>query len=140
MEQVALVTGGGRGLGREFAVALGRAGMRVAVASRSAEQLNATLELLRSNGIPSTAVCTDVTDEDAVRKMVSRTEEELGPVGVLVNAAGVGPPFGPTWETESAAWWRNIEVNLKGPMLCSTAVLPGMIARRGGQIINIASA
>jgi len=56
-----------------------------------------------------------------------------------VNAAGFGPPFGPTWETDSDEWWRNVEVNLKGPMLCCKAVVTGMIARGQGRIINVAS-
>ena len=137
--QVALVTGGGRGLGRAFALALGGAGMRVAVASRSVEELNETVALLRGQGTDGIAIPTDVTDEEAVRRMVVTAEEKLGPVGLLVNNAGVGGPFGPTWETDSAEWWRNLEVNVKGPLLCSNAVLPGMVERRAGRILNVAS-
>ena len=139
MNQVALVTGGGRGLGRAFAVALAKNGMRVAVASRSVENLNATVALLRAEGIEAVAIPTDVTDEAAVRNMVSATAEKLGPIDLLINSAGVGAPFGPTWETDSNDWWRNIEVNLKGPMLCCKAVVKGMIDRRQGRIINVAS-
>ena len=139
MDQVALVTGGGRGLGRAFAVALAKNGMRVGVASRSGVELNVTLALLHAEGIEAVAIPTDVTDEAAVHNMVSVTEEKLGPIDLLINGAGVGAPFGPTWETDSSEWWRNIEVNLRGPMLCCKSVVKGMIERRRGRIINVAS-
>ncbi len=92
MDQVALVTGGGRGLGRAFAVALARKGMRVGVASRSGSELNVTLALLHAEGIEAVAIPTDVTDEAAVHNMVSVTEERLGPVNLLINSAGVEHP------------------------------------------------
>jgi NAD(P)-dependent dehydrogenase (short-subunit alcohol dehydrogenase family) len=139
MDRVALITGGGRGLGRAFAVALAKNGLDVAVASRNTEELNATVALLRAEQVRCVAIPTDVTNDAAVRKMVSITQEQLGPISLLVNAAGVGVPFGPTWETDSDEWWRNVEVNLKGPMLCCKAVVTDMIARRNGRIINVAS-
>ncbi len=140
MNQVALVTGGGRGLGRAFAIALARTGMKVAVASRNEAELNATATLLKAMsrrdaiGIP-----TDVTDEEAVEKMVAITEEQLGPIDLLINGAGISPPFGPTWETNTKDWWRNIETNLKGPMLCCHTVARRMVLRQRGRIINVAS-
>jgi NAD(P)-dependent dehydrogenase (short-subunit alcohol dehydrogenase family) len=136
MQPVALVTGGGRGLGRAFAIALANSGMLVAVASRTVDDLNATLALLPEG---SHAVKSDVTSEDDVREMVATTEAKLGPVDLLVNCAGIGMPFGPTWEADPSQWWSNIEVNLKGPMLCCHAVMPGMIERGRGRIINVAS-
>jgi NAD(P)-dependent dehydrogenase (short-subunit alcohol dehydrogenase family) len=139
MKQVALVTGGGRGLGRAFAVALARNGIHVTVASRSSAELNATVALLRATGVEALAIPTDVTDEGAVGKLVSETEEKLGPIDLLVNGAGVAVPFGPAWESDAKEWWRNIEINLKGPMLCSNAVARGMVQRRSGRIINVAS-
>jgi NAD(P)-dependent dehydrogenase (short-subunit alcohol dehydrogenase family) len=89
--------------------------MRVAVASRGVEELNVSVGLLRAEGIEALAVPSDITNELAVRNMVSESESNLGPIDLLINSAGTGAPFGPTWETNSNGWWRNIEVNLKGP-------------------------
>jgi NAD(P)-dependent dehydrogenase (short-subunit alcohol dehydrogenase family) len=139
MAKVALITGGGRGLGRAFALALASKGISIAVASRSAEQLNKTTALLEALPAAAIAIPTDVTNEEAVSRMVCVAEERLGPIDLLINNAGSGPPFGPTWETDSNEWWTNIEINLKGPMLCAKAVIPGMITRGSGRIINVAS-
>jgi NAD(P)-dependent dehydrogenase (short-subunit alcohol dehydrogenase family) len=136
---VALVTGGGRGLGRVFAVALAKKGMRVAVAARTAGQLEETVQLIRSSGGEGLAVTCDVTSKPDVEQMVGTVEAELGTIDLLVNNAGAGKPFGPTWELDSEEWWRTVETNLKGPLLCSNAVLRGMVERGHGRIINIAS-
>ena len=138
--EVALVTGGGRGLGRAYAIALARTGMRVAVASRNAAELNETVKVLKAMGVDAVGVPTDVTDEKAVCQMVATTEEKLGPIDLLINGAAISAPFGPTWETDTQEWWRNIEINLKGPLLCCHAVAKGMVERGRGRIINIASA
>lgn len=132
----AIVTGAGRGLGRAFAVTLAAHGYKVAVVSRTRAELDETVRLAGDGAIAITA---DVTDEPAVARMTAEVDQRLGPVDLLINNAGMGAPFGPTWEGSPAEWWRNVEVNLKGPMLCSRAVLPGMISRRSGRIINIAS-
>jgi len=136
---VAVVTGGGRGLGRAIAIALAGEGMRVAVVSRSAVELNETVELIRAAGGRAISVPADVTDANAVRAMAGEVEAKLGAVDLLVNGAGIGGPFGPTWDLDPDAWWRNMEINVKGPMLCCHAVVPGMVQRRRGRIINIAS-
>jgi NAD(P)-dependent dehydrogenase (short-subunit alcohol dehydrogenase family) len=132
----ALVTGGGRGIGQGIALGLAKAGMQVAVTARSADQLAETVKLAGGNTI---AVAADVADPAAVRSMVREVEERLGPVDLLVNNAGTGGPFGPMWENDPEAWWRCLEVNLRGPYLCCRQVLPGMIARKRGRIINVAS-
>jgi NAD(P)-dependent dehydrogenase (short-subunit alcohol dehydrogenase family) len=85
------------------------------------------------------AVTADVSDPAAVRSMVREVEDRLGPVDLLVNNAGTAGPFGPLWESDPEAWWRCLEVNLRGPYLCCRQVLPGMIARKRGRIINVAS-
>lgn len=139
MKGVALVTGGGRGLGRAFAIGLSRAGMKVAVTSRTNSELEETVEAMREEGGDGFATAADVTDEAAVSRVISETESELGPVDLLVNNAGCGPPFGPTWEAPATDWWRTIETNLKGPLLCCNAVVPGMVSRGRGRIINVSS-
>jgi len=132
----ALVTGGGRGIGQGIAIGLVKAGMRVAVIARSADQLAETVALA---GGDTLAVTADVADPPAVRAMVAEVKRRLGPVDLLVNNAGVAGPYGPLWESDPDAWWRSIEVNLRGPYLCCREVLPGMIARRSGRIVNVAS-
>jgi NAD(P)-dependent dehydrogenase (short-subunit alcohol dehydrogenase family) len=137
--QVAIVTGGGRGIGRAIAQALAEAGAKVAVASRTHQELNETVALIVKTGGQAIAVAVDVTDERAVEHMVQETHVQLGPVDLLVNNAGVGGTLVPIWEAAADEWWRVLEINLRGPFLCARAVLPGMVARRHGRIINIAS-
>ena len=137
--QVALVTGGSRGLGRAFAAALAGAGARVAIAARSEEQLREAARAIERQGGRVLARAADVTDPQAVKQLVREVEQELGPVDLLVNNAGVFKAFGLVAEVEPQAWWREIEVNLNGPFLLSQAVLPGMVAKGGGRIINVVS-
>jgi NAD(P)-dependent dehydrogenase (short-subunit alcohol dehydrogenase family) len=137
--QVALVTGGGRGIGRAVAQALAAAGAKVAVLARSGDELAETVRLIEQNGGRARSFPADVTVADAVRGAVNAIERELGPVDLLVNNAAALKPFGPLWETSVEEWWRGMEVNLLGPLLCSAAVLPGMVARGRGRIVNVAS-
>ncbi len=137
--QVALITGGGRGIGRAIALAFAAAGAQVAITARSTDQLAETVALIHDAGGHAVAVPSDVSDSAAVQTLVAETERQLGPVDVLVNNAGVGGTAGPLWEVDAAEWWQGLEVNLRGPFLCAHAVLPGMIARRRGRIVNIAS-
>jgi NAD(P)-dependent dehydrogenase (short-subunit alcohol dehydrogenase family) len=136
---VAAVTGGGRGIGRATAQALAAAGASVAVLARSTDQLAETVTLIKEAGGKSQAFPLDVTDAPAVRAAFAEIESALGPVDLLVNNAADGGPIGPLWETKVVDWWRAVEVNLRGPLLCTSAVLPGMIARRRGRIINVSS-
>jgi NAD(P)-dependent dehydrogenase (short-subunit alcohol dehydrogenase family) len=138
-DQVAIVTGGGRGLGRATALALALAGVRVGVVARSEAQLAETASGIREAGGEALAVVTDVSDTASVERMARQMEHTLGPVDLLVNNAGTIGPLGPTWETDPGDWWHSIEVNLRGPYLCSNAFLPGMIARRRGRIINVST-
>jgi NAD(P)-dependent dehydrogenase (short-subunit alcohol dehydrogenase family) len=135
--QVAIVTGGGRGIGRAIAEGLAGAGAAVAVLARSEDELAESVRLIEGKGGRAIAVVADVTDELAVKAAVARTERELGPITLLVNNAAVATPVGPVWEVDPDAWWRTIEVNLRGPFLCARAVLPGMVERRSGRIVNI---
>ena len=137
--EVALVTGGGRGLGRAFAIALASAGTSVAVIARSKAQLDETVSLIHEQGGRAQAFVADGTDRSAVEQAVRGIESAFGPVSLLVNNAAVDTPVGPAWEVEPDEWWRGVEINLRGPFLCARAVLPGMIERRQGRIINISS-
>ena len=136
---VALVTGAGRGLGREVAVRLAGAGAAVAMAARTADELATTADAVTAAGGRSLPFAIDVSDGDAVRKMVTDVGRRLGPVDVLVANAAVVSPLGPAWETDPGEWWRTLEINLRGVFLCAHAVLPAMTTRTRGRIVNVVS-
>jgi NAD(P)-dependent dehydrogenase (short-subunit alcohol dehydrogenase family) len=137
--QVALVTGAGRGIGRVFAQALAKAGARVGVVARSVDELAVTVGMIAQEGGRAYAATVDVAHGDGVAAAVRAVEGELGPIDLLVNNAGVWGPLGAMWEVDPDEWWQAISINLRGAFLCSHAVLPGMIERRRGRIINIGS-
>ena len=126
--KVAVVTGGGRGLGRAFARALAVAGWRVAIVTRQPVEVEAA-----SNFVA------DITNEIAIDRVFGDIEHQLGPVDLLVNNAGVIGPLGPFADSSVATWWRTLEVDLLGQVICAHRVLPNMIARGSGCIVNIAS-
>lgn len=138
-DRVALVTGASRGVGRAIALGLAAAGARVAITARSQEALDDVISELEAAGATALPLVADVTDLAAVERMAAETERELGPVDVLVNNAGVCEAIGPTWEVDPTLWWHDVEVNLRGPFLCSRAVLPQMLSRRSGTIVNVSS-
>jgi 3-oxoacyl-[acyl-carrier protein] reductase len=132
--QVALVTGGGRGIGAGIARELAAAGAQVAVAARTREQVD---EVAREvDGLPLEL---DVTDRGAVERAVTETEARFGPLTLLVANAGIGNQEGATWEIDPADWWRVLEVNVLGVHLCCRAVIPGMLERQAGRIVITAS-
>lgn len=137
--QVVLVTGGGRGLGRAYAEALAAARAQVVVVARSRDQLDETVNSITASGGQARAFPADVTDHHAVMQVVATVEQQLGPIDLLINNAAIVSPLGPLWEIDPGEWWRSMEINLQGILLCTRAVLPGMIARRRGRIINVAS-
>jgi NAD(P)-dependent dehydrogenase (short-subunit alcohol dehydrogenase family) len=137
--QLALVTGGGRGLGRAMALALSAAGAAVAVCARTVSQLDETVNLIEERGGRALAIPADMTDRTAIEGMVARVERELGPIDLLVNNAGVAGTVGPLAQTDPDAWWDVLTINLRGPLYCSRAVLPGMIRRGHGRVINVSS-
>ncbi len=135
----AVVTGGGRGLGRVLAQGLVRAGAAVGLIARSQDQLAQSLQILQKSGGQAVAAVADVTDPAAAEAAVMQLRDQLGHIDLLVNNAGVNGPIGPAWEVAEDEWWRTVEVNLRGVELCSRLVLPHMIARRRGRIVNITS-
>jgi len=135
VSRVALVTGGGRGIGRAIALRLAADGLAVAVAARSRDQVDDTA---RAAGARALALMLDVTDAASIAAALERTTRELGPVDVLVNNAGVAESA-QFVKTEPDFWDRHFAVNVRGPYLLTRAVLPGMLERRWGRVINVAS-
>ena len=139
-EQVALVVGGGRGIGQAIAVALANAGATVAVVARSEDELSETMAHIQSSGGKAYLFAVDVLKHQAVEHMVKEVEQQLGPIDLLVNSAGRHRALGPLWKVDAEEWRMDVESNLFGTFYCMHAVLPAMIARKRGRIINISSA
>src|SRR5205823_4547626 len=137
--QVAIVTGGGRGLGRLLAETLATAGATVVVTARFDDQLAETVASIRQVGGEALALPADASDVGAVDTVVDEVERRFGRVDLLVNNAGLPGPIGPLWEVDPVAWWETFTVNVQGLFAFTRAVLPGMITRRRGRIVNIAS-
>jgi NAD(P)-dependent dehydrogenase (short-subunit alcohol dehydrogenase family) len=137
--QTAIVTGAGRGLGRAFALALASAGAQLVLTARSEHELLDVADVIRQLGGAATAIAADVTDRKAVDGLVARVEQQVGPIDLLINNAGVFRALGLMTEVDPDEWWREVEINLRGPYLYMHAVLPHMVLRRRGRVINIAS-
>jgi NAD(P)-dependent dehydrogenase (short-subunit alcohol dehydrogenase family) len=137
-DSIALVTGGSKGIGRAIASRLAALGAAVAICGRDAQTLKQAGDELTKSGARVFAHVADVTLRTDVEALVAKTEAALGPVSILVNNAGIGV-FGPTHEKSEDDWDKVINTNLKSMFLMSKAVVPSMIARRGGDIVNISS-
>lgn len=137
--QVAVVTGGSRGIGREVARAFAVAGATVAVTARDEAKLAETVAIIEANGGTAHAFAMDVADTQSVADGFKAIHEQLGAVDVLVNNAGVGGSFKALQDITVEEWWYVQEVNVKGVFACTQAVLPKMIARGSGRIINMGS-
>ena len=125
-ERIALVTGGGRGIGANIARSLAADGWSVVVAARTRSQVDDV-----AAEIGGRALELDVTSPASVAQAVT----DAGPVELLVANAGIGNQAGPTWELDPAEWWRTFEVNVLGVNLCCSAVIPGMLERGTGRIV-----
>ena len=134
---VAFVTGASRGVGQELARALAAEGYDVAIAARS--DLSDTAGLVERAGRRALPLTLDVTDAAGVDAAVERVETELGPLDLVVNNAGTDRAFGPLWEADPELWWADVDVHLRGTFLVCRAVLPRMLTRRAGRVVNVAS-
>ncbi|TGE23125.1 3-ketoacyl-ACP reductase [Hymenobacter metallicola] len=136
--KTALVTGAGKGIGRAVALALAREGVHVALLARTESQLREVAQEIEALGVKAVVVTADVADRLAVEAAVAQALEALGTIDILINNAGIGT-FAKLVDMEPAEWEHIIQVNLLGTYYTTRAVLPQMIARETGDIINIAS-
>ena len=134
--ETVLITGGGRGIGAAVAKSFARAGANLALVSRTAHEVESVATACRALGVRAVALPADVACRGEMGRVASKAEKGLGPVSVLVNAAGVYGPIGPLVENSLDAWTQAVSVNLFGTLYALHAVLPGMIARRKGSVIN----
>jgi len=137
--KVAIVTGGGRGIGRAIALAFDSEGARVVVVSRTLPEIEDVARQIAASGREALAVRADVSNETDVADMVRQTLDRFGRVDILVNNAGVNLPYRAVVDLTLDEWNRVLKVNLTGPFLCARAVLPKMIEQRTGKIINLSS-
>jgi 5-hydroxydodecatetraenal polyketide synthase CpkA len=136
---VALVSGGGRGVGRLLGARLAGAGAAVGLIARSADELAAAAgEINRAGGTAAAAVA-DVADHRAAAAAVSELRHQLGTADILINNAGISGPVGPLWQAQTAEWWRAVEVNLGGAFMLTQLALAHMIPAGQGRIINVTS-
>ena len=137
--RVAVVTGGGRGIGRGAALALAGLGAAVAVLARSAGEVTAVAGEITATGGRAVARAVDVSDGAAITAAIAEVERALGPIAILINNAAVLGPISPTAESDPDEWERTITINVAGAYRCLRAVLPGMLERRWGRIVNVSS-
>jgi NAD(P)-dependent dehydrogenase (short-subunit alcohol dehydrogenase family) len=138
---VALVTGASTGIGRHLVEGLARRGMAVAGFARTEDRLRTAMdEVAAATGARTLAVAADVTDRTSVEAAVAEAVEELGPIDLLVNNAGVIDEFEvPLWEADPDQWWDVVASHIKGSFLLCRSVVPWMVLRNRGRIVNIAS-
>jgi len=134
----ALITGAGKGIGKAIAIALAKEGVNVILLSRTQEEINNVAAKARSLRVKALAITTDVADINSVNSAVEKALAEFGTIDILINNAGIAA-FGKFLELEPAAWEHIIQVNLMGTYYVTRAVLPNMIERQTGDIINISS-
>ncbi|MFD1467620.1 3-ketoacyl-ACP reductase [Hymenobacter caeli] len=136
--KIALVTGAGKGIGRAVAVALAHEGVHVGLLARTESQLQEVAKELQALGVKTAVAAADVADRTAVEAAVAQIQQALGPIDILINNAGIGT-FAKFLDMEPADWEHIIQVNLMGVYYVTRAVLPNMVERQTGDIINVAS-
>jgi len=135
--KTAIVTGAGTGIGRELALAFARSNMRVVCAGRRKELIEETTHRIVRDGGEAAAIPADVTQPAAVDALVRAALVRFGQIDVLFNSHGSFASVGSLWEADPALWWQDVTVNLLGSMLCCRAVLPHMLRRNSGIVINM---
>ncbi|HXZ06135.1 MAG TPA: SDR family oxidoreductase [Ktedonobacteraceae bacterium] len=137
--KIAVVTGGGRGIGRVIALAFAKEGANLVLASRSQQALEETRTMVEELGREALVVPTDIRLEDSVLNLAVQALQHYGRVDILVNNSGIAAPTTPLWDINLADWEETFAVNVTGTYLCCRAFLPGMIEQRSGSIIIISS-
>ncbi|MGH9864889.1 MAG: SDR family NAD(P)-dependent oxidoreductase [Candidatus Acidiferrales bacterium] len=138
-DKVAIITGGGRGIGRAIAHRFAAEGAAVLVAARTSKEVNAVAAEIQSAGQKAAAISADVSQESGCQRIVEEARKRFGQIDILVNNAGLLGPVKAVEEISPAEWDEVLAVNLRGPFLLSRLVLPEMYARSSGSIINISS-
>jgi len=138
-EKVAVVTGGGRGIGRAIALKFAAEGAAIAVSARTSAEIEAVAEEIREAGGRGLAVSADVADEAQCKNLIGAATSQFGRIDILVNNAGHYGPVKPVEEINPAEWDRVIAVHLRGAYLLTRLVLPGMYAHGSGVILNVSS-
>jgi NAD(P)-dependent dehydrogenase (short-subunit alcohol dehydrogenase family) len=134
---VAVVTGAGRGIGREIALHQARSGAKVAVLARTAGEIDETASLIGGEGGVAISLPVDLVERRAVEHMLDRVASELGPIDLVVNNHGSFRAFGPIWECDPDVWWQDVEINLRGTFHTCRVVAPAMLTRGKGRIVNL---
>ncbi|OLP57811.1 short-chain dehydrogenase [Xaviernesmea oryzae] len=136
-DTVSVVTGAGRGIGREIALHQARAGAQVALMSRTQSEIDETARMIEAEGGIALALALDVADGASVEKGLARVVEGLGPIDLLVNNHGAFRAFGPIWDCDPETWWGDVEINLRGTFNTCRVVAPAMRERARGRIVNL---
>ena len=138
-EKVAVITGGGRGIGRAIAQVFAREGAHLVLAARDVAALQETRALIAEYQRNVLVVSLDLRQEESVQALAEETRAHFSHVDILVNNSGIAGPTAPLWEVSPEQWRETVEVDLTGPYLCCHAFLPGMLERRSGNILMIGS-
>ncbi|MEM7041652.1 MAG: SDR family oxidoreductase [Pseudomonadota bacterium] len=136
-ETITVVTGGGAGIGRHIALAQAAEGAKVAVVGRREGVLTATVSEISAAGGTAKAFTADLTKRDSADAAFAEIASSLGPVDTLFNNAGAFSAIGPIWDVDPDTWWSDVEINLRTAFHGARAVLPGMIARGSGRVVNM---
>jgi len=137
--KIALITGASQGIGKCIAEKLGAAGATLAIAALENEALHKASSEYTAKGFRFEAYGVDLSDDKQIDSLVKAVTRDLGPVDILVNNAGIGGPTAPAHEVSPADWDKTLQINLRTPFMLSRAVIPSMIARKSGKIVNMSS-